>query len=229
MKHCDRKEDLITYLYGEMDAEQERAFRRHLLSCSSCRVEEASFRAVRTSLQSWQLGDVPQIVVPLEATKRKSIAEYLEEMLAVFPMLRYAAVSAVACLVMLTVAAALNTEIRYDATGFSVKLGLFNKVETAALSVDEQQVKALIEAAVREREAQLRQEIEVKIALLDKELSEKNATLLSKAARELKLEQRLRLQRALMKLEQERNYGIRFEQDPFNLWGGVSKSTSWGD
>jgi hypothetical protein len=51
---CDRAEDLVTYLYGEADVAEARAFAAHAQSCASCRRELAQFKEVRLAVGDWR-------------------------------------------------------------------------------------------------------------------------------------------------------------------------------
>lgn len=52
--HCDRAEDLVTYLYGEANASQAQSFEQHLGRCGSCQAEFAAFSCVRDSVGEWR-------------------------------------------------------------------------------------------------------------------------------------------------------------------------------
>lgn len=235
--NCNRKEDLITYLYGEMPSAEEREFHKHLEQCRSCQTEEREFRAVRADLQSWQLGEVPHTVIEFERAPAKARNRTLKDILieladAVPFWFRYGAAFATASTLILVAMAALNTQIKYDSAGFSLQFGLFQQ-PIVAEQVDkaklEEMAKAMVERAVLEREALLKQDIESRIASLNRELSEKNASMLSKATLELKIQQRSHLQRALNQLEQRSRSGSEFEQDPFSLWGAVDLQQSYSN
>jgi anti-sigma factor RsiW len=51
---CERAEDLIAFLYGELDAAGGRKFERHLLECARCETELSSFGEIRQSIVSWR-------------------------------------------------------------------------------------------------------------------------------------------------------------------------------
>jgi len=51
---CERASDLIAFLYDEADEQEARDFQQHLLQCSSCREEVASFGVVRESITAWR-------------------------------------------------------------------------------------------------------------------------------------------------------------------------------
>lgn len=51
---CDRGNDLIAFLYGEVDEREARDFEHHLQNCSECKVELGSFRQLRESVVAWR-------------------------------------------------------------------------------------------------------------------------------------------------------------------------------
>ena len=58
LNDCGRKEDLVTYLYGEAHATERASFESHLDYCDGCRNELTTFGRVRRDLGAWQLGQV---------------------------------------------------------------------------------------------------------------------------------------------------------------------------
>jgi anti-sigma factor RsiW len=50
---CDRKEQLVGFLYGELDVSETHAFRQHLAACTECRGELADLRATRGQIAAW--------------------------------------------------------------------------------------------------------------------------------------------------------------------------------
>src|SRR4030095_12822362 len=62
---CGRENDLISFLYGELSAEESQTFNQHVRSCHSCKTELASFQDVREAVVAWRnesLGVVPMPV-----------------------------------------------------------------------------------------------------------------------------------------------------------------------
>ncbi|MBK9317114.1 MAG: zf-HC2 domain-containing protein [Acidobacteria bacterium] len=57
---CDRKEDLIGYIYEELSAIERSSFERHLAGCPTCSEETRAFGRVRDDLSTWQVGFTPQ-------------------------------------------------------------------------------------------------------------------------------------------------------------------------
>ena len=51
---CEKADEMIAFLYGELDKVQAETFERHTHSCSSCRQELAAFRGVRQSMIAWR-------------------------------------------------------------------------------------------------------------------------------------------------------------------------------
>lgn len=52
--NCERENDLIAFLYGELNDGEARIFQRHVRACSSCNAELAAFRNVRESVVAWR-------------------------------------------------------------------------------------------------------------------------------------------------------------------------------
>ena len=51
---CEQADDLIAFLYGELDKVQAEIFQRHAQSCLSCKQELAAFQGVRQSVIAWR-------------------------------------------------------------------------------------------------------------------------------------------------------------------------------
>jgi anti-sigma factor RsiW len=51
---CERENDLIAFLYGELDPGERTAFRGHLQDCRSCSLEFAEFTNIRESVVAWR-------------------------------------------------------------------------------------------------------------------------------------------------------------------------------
>ncbi len=52
--NCGRENDLIDFLYGELNGVEAQAFQRHLRDCASCNAESAALRDVRESVVTWR-------------------------------------------------------------------------------------------------------------------------------------------------------------------------------
>ncbi len=71
---CNFKEQAVSFIYGEVNAQEKAAFETHLKSCSSCAEEFSSFGAVRSSILEWRNEDfsfleMPSIQIPYEKTR----------------------------------------------------------------------------------------------------------------------------------------------------------------
>src|SRR5882762_3518573 len=51
---CERADDLIAFLYGELGAADTRKFERHLHECGRCESEFSAFGEIRQSIVSWR-------------------------------------------------------------------------------------------------------------------------------------------------------------------------------
>jgi hypothetical protein len=51
---CAREQELIGFMYDELDEVEALAFQTHLKECASCRMELSSFRNVRESVVAWR-------------------------------------------------------------------------------------------------------------------------------------------------------------------------------
>src|SRR3990172_3905249 len=51
---CERGNDLIAFLYGEVGEREALDFERHLQSCSNCKEELGAFRQLRESVIAWR-------------------------------------------------------------------------------------------------------------------------------------------------------------------------------
>lgn len=66
---CERVDDLISYLYQELDEGELRDFQRHLTGCSSCSVELASFQEIRSSVLAWREQSLGMATIPSMTSK----------------------------------------------------------------------------------------------------------------------------------------------------------------
>jgi len=51
---CEHSEELVSFLYGELEEKAQRGFQQHVRACASCERELASFGQVRNSLTEWR-------------------------------------------------------------------------------------------------------------------------------------------------------------------------------
>jgi anti-sigma factor RsiW len=63
--NCGRENDLIAFLYGELNDVEAHAFQRHVRDCASCNAELASLRDVRESVVNWRNESLGVISSPI--------------------------------------------------------------------------------------------------------------------------------------------------------------------
>src|SRR6267142_1680237 len=51
---CERADDLVAFLYGELSEIDARRFERHLHQCAACETEFATFGQIRESIVAWR-------------------------------------------------------------------------------------------------------------------------------------------------------------------------------
>jgi hypothetical protein len=51
---CERSDDLISFLYQELDEREGRSFEQHLADCASCSLELSSFSKIRNGVVAWR-------------------------------------------------------------------------------------------------------------------------------------------------------------------------------
>ena len=56
---CGMHEALLAYLYDEATPEESTLVNSHIAGCVSCEQELRAFERVRTTLQQWQIDDLP--------------------------------------------------------------------------------------------------------------------------------------------------------------------------
>ncbi len=52
--NCERGNDLIAFLHGEIDVRSAQDFERHLLNCAVCESELGAFKQIRSSVIAWR-------------------------------------------------------------------------------------------------------------------------------------------------------------------------------
>jgi anti-sigma factor RsiW len=66
--NCGRESELIAFLYGELDRDEEETFNRHLLACAECRTEIEGLRGVRESVVLWRNESLGGVTASAAAT-----------------------------------------------------------------------------------------------------------------------------------------------------------------
>ena len=137
--HCDDKEMLVAYLYGEIDADGHREVERHVRSCAACAQELEGLRAVRRDLESWQ---PPEAELGF-AVVQKPAATVLRPSRWSSPgaLPAWAKVAAAVLIMGIGVAIA-NVQVRYDDAGLMVTTGWMGGPAPAASTLQPQAVPA---------------------------------------------------------------------------------------
>lgn len=65
--NCGRENDLIGFLYGELNEVEALTFQRHLHECVACSAEFASFTEVRESVVAWRNESLGGVVSPFRS------------------------------------------------------------------------------------------------------------------------------------------------------------------
>jgi anti-sigma factor RsiW len=66
---CGRENDLIGFLYGELNEGEALAFQKHLGDCATCNTELTGFGAVRQSVVAWRNESLAGVAFPTQATE----------------------------------------------------------------------------------------------------------------------------------------------------------------
>ena len=68
---CGRENDLIGFLYGELNEVEAIAFQRHLIACATCSAELLDFGEVRESVVAWRNESLGSVAFPVQVTTAK--------------------------------------------------------------------------------------------------------------------------------------------------------------
>ncbi|HEV7746229.1 MAG TPA: hypothetical protein VGO56_14610 [Pyrinomonadaceae bacterium] len=66
---CGRENDLIGFLYGELEQVEALSFQRHLNDCATCATELSDFGAVRESVVAWRNDSLAGIGLPAQVAE----------------------------------------------------------------------------------------------------------------------------------------------------------------
>ncbi len=96
--NCGRENDLITFLYGELNDAEARTFQRHMRVCASCNAELEAFRDIRESVVAWRNEALGVITSPVWAVtkvdhKKSSALAALREFFRLSPLWMKASVA----------------------------------------------------------------------------------------------------------------------------------------
>lgn len=127
---CGDTEQLVSYLYGECEANERTAVERHLAACRDCSNEVANLQGVRLDLQSWT---PPEVVLDIHVPRTESPsiltvagasgASQADARLPFWSRPPAWAQLAAAVLILAAGAAIAHVEVRYGAEGFTIRTG----------------------------------------------------------------------------------------------------------
>ena len=181
---CERKEELVEYLYDEMPLPRRALFADHLTACASCSTDLLGMERLRGDLRAWDVGTVPhmELVIP------RSKLDVLKELLALFPVWSRALMATAAAAA--TILIALGTLSLFKQTNAApdtiAKTATPASVGTQAVTPTQHtsqpvmlpaEVKALVNAEVAKAIEQERQSLRAQMAALDVRDQEQRAQL----------------------------------------------------
>lgn len=158
---CGRKEDLVTYLYGEANATDRASFERHLDGCEECRNGLTAFGRVRRDLGAWQLGQLARQEIVL----RRSRLDLLRELVGMFPGWVRGGVFIGAAAAMLLVSMSIaGTRISQKGGDFAVSFGRTTNVAPVAPAVTTEEIGRMVQNAVAEERKRMEEMYSARLA-----------------------------------------------------------------
>lgn len=178
--NCERKDDLVSFLYGELTAPARAQFERHLQDCDSCRDEARALGRVRDELSTWQVGFTPRTEVVLPRRKM----DVLRELIGLFPVwVRAAALAGAAAALVLMTLAATSARINFKSgeIAFGQKAaGNSSGITPHAASTAD--IETIVQNAVAKERARWQADYQAQTASLKQELHAHYQTQLAAAA-----------------------------------------------
>ena len=201
---CGMREALMAYLYDEATAEERRAVERHTSGCELCRQELSAFAEVRSTLQQWQVDDLPVVrVMTTGEPERRSALDLIRELFKIAPLWAKGFVGAAAALLLFAV---FGTEMSVGRDGFSMRADLLRKSRAVAPSAAQAppavneprlepmraEIKTIVEEMITASERERSEDVRAQMARLADELQTLHASELAKISARIQ-EQRSRL------------------------------------
>jgi hypothetical protein len=160
---CDRTEELISYLYGEMDRLSANSFEDHIKGCACCSEEIGSLQSAREAI-SYSISDARNSFVPQPLTFDRRIEKRpgsdwrlalaaAKDYFALAPVwLRAATVAPVLCLIALSMLLLLRTDRQLDTAQ--------NEAKTSSVQSEERRfTESEVETLIAERERIVRESL----------------------------------------------------------------------
>jgi hypothetical protein len=223
LNDCRRKEDLVSYLYGEANATERASFERHLADCDGCRSELTAFGRVRLDLDAWQLGQLARA----EITLSRSRLDLLRELIGVFPTwVRGAAFIGAAAAMLLVSLSIAGTRISLKDGDFAVSFGRTGNSASLAPALSSEEINLMVQNAVAEERKQMEELYSARLASFKDRLDADHQAKLQAARAEQQAQLRATqaaLQQEMRRFNRQNTSGIRafFARD--------DSSDPWGD
>lgn len=169
LANCERKDDLVSFLYDELSAPEQAQFERHMNDCDSCRDEWRAFGRVRDELRTWQVGFAPRTEVVLPRRK----TDVLRELTGLFPVwVRGAALAGAAAALVLMALAATDARINFKSgeLAFGQKPAV-NPSVTTTRAISNTEIEMMVQNAVAKERARLQADYQAQAASLKQELT----------------------------------------------------------
>jgi hypothetical protein len=222
LSSCGRKEDLVTYLYGEANATGRDSFERHLDDCDACRNELTAFGRVRLDLGAWQLGPLARPEIAL----RRNRLELLREFIGTFPVwVRGAAFVGAGALVLLFSLSIAGTRISLKDGDFTVSFGRAGNSSGAAPVVSSEEIERMVQNVMAEERGKMEELYNARLASFKGQLDADHQAK-SQAARS---ERQAHLRAARVAFQQELRRFNRQNSSIRAFFARDDSSDPWGD
>lgn len=204
--NCDMHEALIAYLYDEATPEENALVNSHVAGCVSCEQELRAFERVRTTLQQWQIDDLPvlRLVADRPANDRSMLAAF-KELFSITPIWAKALGAAAMAMLLLAI---IGADVSVGSGGVSFHADLFRRgraVETGnapegrkpalnegSIEQVRSELRGLVNQMIADGERQQKEEIKLQLVGLESQLQNMRSADLAKLATRIQ-EHQLRL------------------------------------
>jgi hypothetical protein len=222
LNDCGRKEDLVTYLYGEANATDRASFERHMAECDGCRNGLTAFNRVRLDLDAWQL---EQIARP-EIMLRRSRLDLLRELIGSFPVwVRGAAFVGAAAAILLISLSVAGTSVSLKDGDLSVSFGRTGNPSSVAPAVSAEEINLMVQNAVTKERRKMEEQYSSQLASFKEQLSADNQAKIQAVRAEHQAQLRatqVALQQEIRRFNRQHTSGIRAffaRDDSGDSWG----------
>ncbi|NVM04556.1 MAG: hypothetical protein HWN67_19695 [Candidatus Helarchaeota archaeon] len=178
------KEDLVAFIYNELDEQKKKIIKQHIKTCAECEKEIASFQKERTILKEWKVDAPNKEFVFVE--EKQSVTSWIK---AYFPWLsakpaRIGYTFAGIAVLLILILSLINFEFNYDQSGISVNMSIFGKGKEETvdrefltkLMENQQEAINLVLQAISVSEEKMTQERNIMISQLIQEIQKQRET-----------------------------------------------------